>query len=229
MARQDIHVDAVYGEVNTSGNLTNKVIYDFILLGEMPGLDNERYLYAEISVPSDFEKRYSDKNGIHINIPYTPSYKELMIRFCLHNGDGQLDYMLNKSDNKHWFKVYVLSKNIITAIRLSELQQLNEDGNFNLIFNDNKLNIYSGAETDFLIKAAKGQNEVFLLKAMAGNLYQYPTIGVGLIEFLHGNFENSGLAEKLQSEFKNDQMVINNAYMDSETGELFLEVEEKNG
>lgn len=229
MARQDIHVDAVYGEVNTSGNLTNKVIYDFLLLGEMYGLDNERCLYAEISVPSDFEKRYSDKNGIHINIPYTPSYKELMIRFCFQNGDGQPEYMLNKSDNKQWFKVYAITDNSITPVRLSELQQLNEEGNFNLIFQDSSLIIYSGDETDFQIKAAKGQNEVFLLKAMAGNLYQYPTTGVGLIEFLHGNFENSGLAEKLQSEFENDKMVINNAYMDSETGELFLEVEEKNG
>lgn len=229
MPRQDIYVDAIYGEINTNANLTNKVVYDFLLLDEISGLDNERYLYGEIHVPADFEKRYSDKNGIHVNIPYSPIFKELLIRIRLENGDGQPEYLLNKLDNKQWFKTYAAIDDTVINICLSEFLQLNEDGNFNLIFKDNSLLIYSGDETDFQIQAAKVQNEIFLLKAMAGNLYQFPTTGVGLIEFLHGNFENSGLAEKLQNEFQDDKMIINNAYMNSETGELFLEVEEKNG
>lgn len=87
--------------------------------------------------------------------------------------------------------------------------------------------MYSGNETDFVIKASLRQNEIFLLKAFAGNLYQFPTTGVGLIEYLHGNFENAGLAAKLQHEFDNDNMVIINAYMNSANGELHLEVREK--
>ena len=39
--------------------------------------------------------------------------------------------------------------------------------------------------------------------------------------------KNNGLAAKLQSEFQNDRMIIRNAYMDSATGELLLETEEK--
>ena len=50
---------------------------------------------------------------------------------------------------------------------------------------------------------------------------------MGLIDFLHGNFENNNLAARLQAEFKGDNMVIINAYMDSATGELLLETEEK--
>ncbi len=80
-----------------------------------------------------------------------------------------------------------------------------------------------------MFQPALRQNEVFLLKASAGNIYQHPTTGVGLIDFLHGNFENTGLAAKLQSEFENDKMIINNAYMDSATGEMLLDVIEKNG
>ena len=80
---------------------------------------------------------------------------------------------------------------------------------------------------DVYKRQAKYQNEVFLLKAFPGNLYQHPTTGVGLIDFLHGNFENNNLAARLQSEFKGDNMVIINAYMDSVTGELLLETEEK--
>jgi hypothetical protein len=52
---------------------------------------------------------------------------------------------------------------------------------------------------------------------------------VGLVEFLHGNFENNGLAQKLQKEFENNNMIITSAYMDSATGELYLDVKEKNG
>ena len=50
---------------------------------------------------------------------------------------------------------------------------------------------------------------------------------MGLIDFLHGNFENNNLAARLQAEFSGDNMVIINAYMDSTTGELLLETKEK--
>ncbi len=108
------------------------------------------------------------------------------------------------------------------------LLQLNDKGYYNLQFRNGYLSIYSSNETDFEIKASLKQNEVFLLKAFAGNLYQHPSTGVGLIDFLHGNFENSGLAQKLQQEFDNDKMIIDNAYMDSATGELYMEITEKN-
>jgi len=114
------------------------------------------------------------------------------------------------------------------ALPVSEFHRINENGNFRFRIEDYLL-VYSGDDTDFLVKHSQGQNEIFLLKAFAGNLYQYPTTGVGLVEYLHGNFENSGLAAKLQSEFENDKMVVKNAYMDSDTGELYLDVEEKNG
>jgi hypothetical protein len=106
---------------------------------------------------------------------------------------------------------------------------VNGNGNFNMLLRRGYLALYSGEETDFVFRPALRQNEVFLLKASAGNLYQHPTTGVGLIDFLHGNFENTGLAAKLQSEFAGDKMIINNAYMDSATGEILLDVTEKDG
>ena len=227
MARQDIQVDVVYGEVPVTDNLTNKVFYPFLLFDEMQGEDNEHYCYGEIAVPSNFETKYRDENGIHIYIPYYPLFKELQIRFRMDNPNGSIEYLRNRTNNLIWFPAFADSDK--SPIRLSEYYNLNENGNFNLLMKDGFLVLYSGDETDFEIKAALSQNEVFLLKAMAGNLYQYPTTGVGLIEFLHGNFENTGLAAKLQQEFENDNMIIKNAYMDSVTGELLLDVEEKNG
>jgi len=229
MARQDLHADPIYGDLNTTDNLTNKAIYPFVLLDEIEGLDNDNYCYGEIIVYPEFEANYSEKSGIHIQIPYIPIFKQLLIRFRVEKGDGQDEYIINKSDNKYWFQVYTGTNEEKKIIRLSEFIELNDKGNYNLIMQYGVLFLYSGDETDFYIKAAKHQNEVFLLKAFATNIYQHPTTGVGLIDFLHGNFENSGLAEKLQSEFQNDKMIINNAYMDSASGELYLEVEEKNG
>ena len=113
------------------------------------------------------------------------------------------------------------------AVPLPSLYALNEDGLYNLLIREDCLVVYSGEETDFGIGASKMQNGTFLLKAVAGNLYQHPTTGVGLIDFLHSNMENNGLAAKLQAEFGADKVVIKNAYIDSATGELLLETEEK--
>ncbi len=230
MARQDIDIDAVFGEVNTTDGLTNKVIYDFALLEYVEGADNEQYAYGEITVPQGFESRYTDSAGIHIVIPYTPSYKQLRVRFRVDNPGGDTEYLVNSTDNRTWFPVYCENDGGgVFQIRLAEFAELNGNGNFNLFLRRGYLALYSGEDTDFVFQPALRQNEVFLLKASAGNLYQHPTTGVGLIDFLHGNFENTGLAAKLQSEFENDKMIINNAYMDSETGELLLDVTEKNG
>lgn len=229
MSRQDIHVDAIYGEVETTDNLTNKTIYEYRFIDRMPGIDNDNFTYAEIVVPSNFENRYSETNGIRVHIPYSPVFKKLMIRFRLENGNGVDEFMVNRTDNKIWFPVFALIDGNETPLKLCELRKYNESDNYNLLLKNGKLELYSANETDFQIKASLQQNEIFLLKAMAGNIYQYPKTGVGLIEFLHGNFENSGLAQKLQSEFTADNMIINNAFMDSATGELLLDVTEKNG
>jgi hypothetical protein len=225
MARQDINMDVVYGELETSDNLAGKVMYDFRLLGEQPGLDNDNYSYAEIEVFPGFEKSYKEEDGIHVWIPYTAEYKSLKVRFRINHGTGQSEYVLNRKDNQVWFQVY---RSEGTDIKLSEYRLLNENDNFNLILKDfSSLLLFSGNETDLMIRESIEQNKAFLLKSFAGNLYQYPTTGVGLIEFLHGNFENTNLAQKLQEEFDHDKVTVINAYMDSVSGELALELKEQ--
>lgn len=223
MARQDIDMNANYGEVHLNDNLTTKVFYPFTFLGEVSGMDNEHYCYGEILVPSDFEKHSRDGEGIRVVIPYTPEYKQLLIRFLFDMNDGHLRYMINKRDNGQWF---LITKET-GVVCLSEFQLTNENEIFQLVFKEGKLILYSGAESDFLIRPSLNQNEIFLLKSLTGNLYQYPTTGVGLVNYLHGNFETSGLSAKLLEEFADDGMIVRNAYMDSSTGELVLDVIEK--
>lgn len=221
-------MNARYGEVNVTDNLTGKAIYPFTLLDADGMPDPDTCCYGEVMVLSGIERLYRDETGIHVHIPYQPVYQKLVIRLRKDSGTENPEYVLNPSDNRVWFPVYVeKADGEYTAVRLSELPEYNADGHFNLLLRDSYLALYSGAETDFQFRASKVQNEMFLLKAAAGNLYQYPSTGVGLIDYLHSNLENNGLAAKLQSEFTNDKMIIKNAYMDSVTGELLLEVEEK--
>lgn len=221
-------MDARYGEVKVADNLTGKAVCPFTLLDGSGMPDPDGCCYGEVTVPSGFERLYRDETGLHVYIPYEPVYKKLVVRLRKDGGTENPEYVLNPSDNRNWFPVYVeKAEGGYTAVRLSELPEYNAEGYFNLLLRDGYLALYSGAETDFQIRASKVQNEMFLLKAAAGNLYQYPSTGVGLIDYLHSSLENNGLAAKLQSEFTDDKMIIKNAYMDSATGELLLEVEEK--
>jgi hypothetical protein len=230
MARQDIQADPVYGDLETTDKLAGKAVHDFLLLENPAGEDSENYCYGEISVPSGFESKFDAGDSIYVQIPYIPVFKELRIRFSIETGNGSTEYLLNRTDNRIWFPVFLAGETGgILPVCLSGFHELNENGIFCLLPQNGYLLLFSGDETDLEIRPALAQNEVFLLKAMAGNLYQHPATGVGLVEFLHGNFENSKLAQKLQQEFEDDNMIINSAYMDSITGELLLDVKEKNG
>lgn len=226
MARQDIQIDTAYGELETTDNIVGKALYDFVLPDEMEGLDNDTYCYGEVILPKGSEKRVKDGFQAHVYVPYRAVYKILMIRFRVGGDEDPPEYVVNPTTNRHWYEVVLPDGE---EIRLAEFRRLNSGNYYNLVLSGDVLRLYSGHETDLLIKASLAQNETFLLKASAGNLYQHPLTGVGLIDYLHGNFENTGLAAKLQSEFEADNMVIVNAYMDSATGELLLEVKEKNG
>ena len=149
-------------------------------------------------------------------------------RIAMESGSGGVEYVRCAATGKCWFPVMQeYDDGTRQAVTLPSLYALNEDGLYNLLIREDCLVVYSGEETDFGIGASKMQNGTFLLKAVAGNLYQHPTTGVGLIDFLHSNMENNGLAAKLQAEFGADKVVIKNAYIDSATGELLLETEEK--
>lgn len=220
-------MDAEYGEVETSGNVAGKTFYECRLLDSVENADNDNYRYGEIIVPAGFAQSYSDNKGIHIVLPYTPDRRFIAFRFAISFASGGTEFLRNSVSGSIWFPVMVESTSGNSAVTVSSFFSLNEDGIYNILLRDSYLAIFSGEETDFDIGTAKAQNEIFLLKASAGNNYQHPTTGVGLIDFLHSSLENNGLAAKLQSEFLSDKMIIQNAYMDSETGELLLQTIEK--
>lgn len=223
-------MDADYGEIETSDHIAGKTFYAFRLLDSVKDADNTTCRYGEITVSVDFPFSYNDGRGIHVRIPYTPDNRLLAVRIAMESGSGGIEYVRCAATGKCWFPVVrECEDGTKKAVTLPSLHALNGEGIYNLLLRDDCLAVYSGGETDFGISASKVQNGTFLLKAAAGNLYQHPTTGVGLIDFLHSNMENNGLAAKLQAEFNSDKVIIRNAYIDSVTGELLLETEEKGG
>ncbi len=224
MARQDIQIDTEYGELDTTSNLAGQSCYDFALLSDVSGVDTDNYCYGEVIIPMNYQSRVTSGFEARVYIAYAPIDKVLRVRFRVDFGNDQVEYVLNPTNNSQWYEVTLPDGG---AISLATYIDLSENEYYNLLIVGGTLHLYSGADTDLSIAAALSQNQSSLLKASAGTLYQYPTTGVGLIDYLHGNFENTGLAAKLQAEFEADNMTIINAYMDSATGELLLEVEEK--
>lgn len=219
-------MDASLGEVNTTDNLAGKYFCPFVLLGALPAQDNDLTLYAEVELSTSLASRCRDGVQIHVNIPYVADSRELKVRLRINQSNGSPEYRPNPENNELWYTVVWDQLAEHVPVRMSEIRRCNAEGNFTFVLQGGVLVLYSAGETDMMMRPALRQNEMFLLKAASGNLYQYPTTGVGLIDFLHGNFENSGLAAKLQSEFENDRMTINEAYMNSQTGELLLDVTE---
>lgn len=223
-------MNAALGEVETTDNLTGKTFCAFTLLEAQSGEDNDRTLFAEVALRASLATRSRDGSQVRVRIPYTPDIRELQVRLRTDRGASMPEYRLNPETNRPWYGVaWEDSTGALTPVKVSEIWRCNGNGVFNLVLRGGALVLYSGAETDLMLRPALGQNEVFLLKAFAGNLYQFPTTGVGLSEYLHANLESSGLASKLRSEFTDDKMIIHNAYMDSTTGELILDVTEKDG
>lgn len=222
--RQDINMTPIYGEINLTHNLTTKRFYNFSFIGDIEGMDNDNYCYAEISIPPEFKGKFINHCEIHTHIPYIAEFKQLKIRFHIEKNNDSTEYLINRYNNTIWFMVLTEGR---ISIPVSKFRTINEKYVFNLILHEGTLLLYSGYETDFSIKNSLEQTKTFLLKATAGNIYQFPKVGIGLTYYLHGNLEISDLAAKLLEEFENDKLIIKNAYMDSNTGELLLDVEEK--
>ena len=119
MARQDIIMDAYYGEVETSGNIAGKTFYDFRLLPAVENADNDSFRYAEIVVPQGFVAAYNDSRGIHVLIPYTPDTRHLMVRFVIESGSGGTEFLRNAVTGKCWYPVVVEQNGANSDVSLS--------------------------------------------------------------------------------------------------------------
>ena len=178
-----------------------------------------RYLYCEVDVPYTVTEASIRNNGIYFNIPYTPKYKEFMMRIRRVYGDGTFSYVMNLDSGEEWFvvKTQLYNSGTQTNALVSQLILISNDA-FYCRIGDNCVELYSANQSDFNIIDADRQNANCLLACNPSNNYRYPLTGVGLVRWVNSSHINSGeLADILQSEFNDDGVKVNNAQYDYKT------------
>lgn len=221
--RKDIEVHINTGDVTLSSK-ERVTIRDFQWI-ERPDDQEQRYLYGEITVPAVVLEDTILKQGIYIDIPYTPIYKEFKIRIKREYSDDLYSYLRNPKDGSDWFivrsSIYGGTSHNLYA---SELIIVSERSYF-LMLNEEYANIYSSNQSDFNIVPANWQNRNLLLKCVPGNSYRYPLSGVGLIRWINSNISATKLAQTLKEQFQDDGTPVIAAKYDFNNKQLYLNVD----
>lgn len=199
------------------------VIYPFEWVTNPTGL--QRYIYGEITVPAYVPENTLRQNGMYITVPYTPIYKEFMVRIKRMIGATSFTYLQNPVDGSDWFlaKVGMYGMEVQNAYA-SQLMLVSE-GSLHVRVDGGTVVLYDAEELDFNIIKANRQNGNMLLKCVPTNNYRYPVTGVGLIRWTNSNIEYTRLSEILQREFQDDGVTVMDASYDFDTKDLYLDLD----
>lgn len=219
--RKDIEIHIKTGDVALVSKVTPELrTFKWVSQPTLPS----RYIYGEVEVPYTISERAIFSQGIYVNIPYTPKYKEFMIRVRRINDVGVSAYVTNTTDGSQWFLAKSAlyggeNKNVFASTLLS----ISENG-FYMSIKDGVAQLYSSNQTDFNIVKAGRQNANCLLACFPGSNYRYPLAGVGLARWINSNnVTRTDLIETLQDQFSVDGVIINNASFDYDTKQLELD------
>lgn len=222
--RKDIEIHITTGDVVVAPQ--NKIsLRDFRWVDEPTLLS--RYIYGEIDVPYELSERVILSKGVCFVIPYTPKYKEFMLRIRRVKEDGTFVYINNDVDGSQWFlaksEVY---GGTLRSVFASELPSISEDSYFVMV-KDGFAHLYAGSQSDFNIVKAGRQNANCLLACFPGGNYRYPLTGVGLARWINSNnVSSTSLAKVLQDEFSADGVSINNAAYNYDTNQMELDAKD---
>ena len=217
--RKDIQINTRTGDIVLRNRSTSN-IYPFKWIEE-----NDLFLTAQITVPSSFDIKQLYTIGVKTEIPYTPVYKPIKIRIGRDFGGDNIRIVINPTNNSEWFEVHTRLFGVQDKIlHASQLIMISQD-HYLIQLNEGIAYLWSDTISDMININANIQNRNLLLQCVPSNNYRYPTSGVGLINYLHANLSHSGLAEKLQTEFKDDKVDIINAAFNSYSGDLELDLD----
>lgn len=185
-----------------------------------------RYIYGEIDVPAVVAETKIRENGVFVNIPYTPKYKEFMIRVRRVYDDGSYIYLYNRKDGSEWFLaqagMYGGEKKNCYASLLYAISE----GTYYISLKDEIATIYSSIQSDFNIVDANRQNANCLLACFPSSSYRYPLTGVGLARWINAHNINAGnLAEIINREFAEDGVVVKSAIYNYDTKQMEMDLD----
>lgn len=221
--RRDIEIHINTGDIT----LVSKKRYqlrDFQWVNNPTGLT--RYIYGEITIPAIVTEKSVKSDGIYVQIPYTPKYKEFMVRIKRTYSATDFSYLQNPVDGSEWF----LAKSAIYGqsygnVFASQLKMISDD-DFYCAFDKGAVNIFSAKESDMNIIRCQRQNANMMLACVPTNNYRYPISGVGLIRWKNGNMSRISLADRIMSEFNDDGVIVNNASFDYDTNQMSLDLKD---
>ena len=222
--RRDIEIHIITGDVAIGSQ--NKIkLREFRWVDEPTLLS--RYIYGEIDVPYALSERTILNRGLYFSVPYTPKYKEFMIRVRRVNEDGSFVYVNNDVDGLPWFlvksQVYGAPLRNVWA---SELPAISEDSFF-VMLKDGIAQLYASSQSDFNIIKAGRQNANCLLACFPGGNYRYPLTGVGLARWINSNnVASTSMTKVLQDEFSADGVTIRHAAYNYETKQMELDAKD---
>ena len=219
--RTDIEIHIGTGDI-TLPSKNNYQLRDFQWVQNPTGLS--RYIYGEIIVPSNLSANTLYNKGVYTAIPYTPIYKEFMVRIKRLYENGLYEYLQNPADGTEWFvvKCNLYGTKGCKNVYASQLKMI-ADNDYYFQFDKGTMNVYSAMESDLNIVKANRQNSNMLLACVPTNNYRYPISGVGLIRWMNGNMDYTALADTIKSEFTDDGVVVNSASFDYDTHQLSLD------
>lgn len=221
--RRDIHIDTNTGDVVLRDQNKDMLSHLFQWKGE-----DDTYVYGQVILPSVSDLNNIYEHGVKVEIPYTPIYKSVQLTFVQAVDGIVTRTLINPVNLSTRFDVYtrLFGKPGNIHIKASQLMMIN-NGNYILQLEKNEGNVFiwSGALSDLEVIDANIQNRNLMLMCVPSNNYRYPTSGVGLVRYLHGNLDQTDLANRLGSEFKADKVSVNNASFDSYTGDIDLDLD----
>lgn len=222
--RRDIEIHIVTGDVAIDPQNSPK--YRTFRWVDQPTMLS-RYIYGEIDVPYTISERTILTQGLFFSVPYTPKYKEFMIRIRRVNDEGVFSYVTNDVDGSQWFLVKSqIYGSELKNVFASTLPAISEDGYF-VMLGDGIAQLYASSQSDFNIVKAGRQNANCLLACFPGGNYRYPLTGVGLARWINSNnVASTSLTKVLQDEFGADGVTINNAVFDYNTKQMELDAKD---
>lgn len=223
--RKDIEIHINTGDLSfTHGKLPVKYEFQWV---DNPG-SLTRYIYGEIIVPSSLTVNHILENGVNVDIPYTPIYKEFYVRIKRRVDDSNYSYVQNPTDGTEWFLVQAgMHGKSCRNVFASELTLISLRGYF-FKHVDGIMRLYACGRTDFNIVPALRQNTNMMLSCVPTNNYRYPLTGVGLIKYTKGNLDNSDLAGVLQKQFTADGTPVISAQYNYETMNMDIKLDTAN-
>lgn len=178
-------------------------------------------LYGVVRLPYTNGLRNLE-TGIGVRIPFKTSTKRVSVSFVLTGVEGDSE-LINARTNNPVFELLDVNGNRIKA---SYLPVYAMSGQYRLTIKDGNIYLSDYYERDLAMIESLEQNKRFLLECTPGNLYQFPTTGVGVFRYLNSNLRSSGLAERIKSQFNADKMTVREAVIEDDDKSIGIIAEE---